>query len=96
MRQPKCKRKNALLTSMIINLHAEGYTEEFSTEDTQTMLFPLSDPKACIPYFEILLINQVFDELSGSYKYIHANESDCGVRGLLLTDKCLFHLSAQE
>ncbi|WP_162996265.1 hypothetical protein [Mucilaginibacter celer] len=83
------KYQNGLLTKMIIYLHEHGYTEDFCFSDRLNVISPLSDPAMIIPHFEILLINQVYDELTHSHKYIHAIASDCGMRGLLLADKCL-------
>jgi hypothetical protein len=94
MKLLKSKKRSAMLTRMIISLHAKGYTEEFCIKGTPAMICMVTDPELVIPYYDILLINQVFDELTGRYKYIHAIESESGQRGLLLDDICLFHRSA--
>jgi hypothetical protein len=90
MEQIRRRRQNASLTKMIINLHSRGFTEEFYIRDAKVFTFSTIYPEESISSFEVLLINQVFDELSGGYKYIHAIESDSGVRGLLLIEECLF------
>lgn len=87
MGQIKHKRQNWTLTKTIIYLHAKGFTEEFFVKGSDIIHFLTGES---IPYFDILLISQAFDELTHSYKYIHAIESDCGVKGLLLMDRCFF------
>ncbi|MDN3548866.1 hypothetical protein [Mucilaginibacter aquaedulcis] len=90
MGQFKYKRQNASLTKMIINLHSMGFTEEFYLQDAKVFIFSTTAAEESISSFEVLLINQVFDEFCGGYKYIHAIESDSGIRGLLLMEECLF------
>jgi hypothetical protein len=35
---------------------------------------------------EVRIVDQVFDYISHSYKYIHTVETACGVRGLLVIE----------
>ena len=83
------KLLNNALTSMVINLHDQGYTDDFlATKDEQ--LFCIQD---CENYsladLNIRVIDQGFDQFSNSYKYIHTIETCNGSKGLLFTDLVL-------
>ena len=82
---------NQLLTKMIIALHENGFTDDFFVHDASDILGSVLSPGTIYPFFTVVLINQVFDELTNTYKYIHAIETICGRKGLLLSADLLFH-----
>ncbi len=83
------KLLNNALTSMVMNLHDQGYTNDFlPVKDEQ--FFCIQD---CESYsmadLNIRAIDQGFDQLTNSYKYIHTIETCNGSKGLLFADLAL-------
>lgn len=82
----KIKRLNALITKRVIELQANGYLYDFkSTEDGQFLCLQDSN-NFSIPDISIRLIDQVYDQFSQTYKYIHTVETASGHKGLLLEE----------
>jgi hypothetical protein len=84
-------RVNSSLTREIIDLHCKGFDLDFQlTDHTDRLIcaehtFPVSSP------YEILMINQYYDRLTNGFKYVHAIETYCGLKGILVADRILFH-----
>jgi hypothetical protein len=81
---------NYTLTKMIINLHERGFTQDFCLAENPTRLYSALDQNNSFPFFSVLIINQFYDQLSCRYIYIHAIETHCGCKGLLLSNTILF------
>lgn len=81
-----CYRVNSRLTDKVIQLHNNGFEVDFSLLNKATLVC-LQDNRcfynqqACVR-----LIDQVFDFISHSYKYIHTVETSCGTKGLLIIE----------
>ncbi len=84
MKNNRIKLNNAL-TSRVIDLHNQGYTDDFlSVKDDFFCLqnsenFSLAD-------LNIQVIDQGFDQFTKTYKYIHTIETSNGKKGLLIAD----------
>jgi len=84
-------KMNHLLTRMIIELHEKGFTEDFFIAEEKSCLCLSRKENTAFPCFTISFITQGFDQLTGCYKYIHAVETYCGTKGLLLSNKVFFN-----
>jgi hypothetical protein len=79
------------LSKAIIDLHEKGFTHDFYlTEDTDSLRSALGG-NTVYNSFSILVINQFYDRQSRRYIYMHAIETHCGVKGLLLSNKIVFN-----
>jgi hypothetical protein len=81
---------NCTLTKMIIYLHERGFTQDFCLSDNPVRLYSALEPDISFSSFSVLVINQFYDQLTNSYIYIHAIETHCGCRGLLLSNTIFF------
>jgi hypothetical protein len=88
----KTRRVNPSLTQMIIWLHEHGYTEDFATVNPGGKLMIAHNEKGELPTasFQLFIISQFFDHLSGKFVYLHAVETNCGRRGIVLSNVVLF------
>lgn len=81
-----CKKLNRTLTKWVIDLHGKGYINDFLQLNNQRLRclqnsedFPISD-------LNINVIDQGFDQLTRTYKYIHTIETMDGDKGLLVNE----------
>jgi hypothetical protein len=81
---------NCTLTKMIIYLHERGFTQDFCLAENPIRLYSALDPNISFPSFSVLVINQFYDQLTNQYIYIHAIETHCGFKGLLLSNTIFF------
>jgi len=86
----KTRKVNHTLTNLIIKLHDSGYTEDFVTRRHEGRLALVSDNDRLISDFQISIINQFFDRLDLKFTYLHAIETNCGLRGIVLSNDVLF------
>jgi hypothetical protein len=82
---------NRELTRLIIKYHEQGYTEDFYINSQNRLLYSQSDAGVCYPWFTLTIVNQCYDSLTQGYKYIHAVETLCGVKGLLICAHVYFN-----
>jgi hypothetical protein len=82
---------NHLLTTMIIALHEKGFTEDFFVAEERSCLSLSCKENPVFPFFTIFIITQGYNQLAGCYQYVHAIETHCGVKGLLLTNQVFFN-----
>jgi len=80
---------NHEITKRIISLHNQGYVVDFQIGRNRNIICNDEDPYPIFRDFTIKIIDLCFDQLSGSYKYLHAIETECGKKGLLLADEPL-------
>ena len=83
---PKLKKLNVLITNRIIELQHQGYLYDFTSVDKQRFLCLQDSLCFHTTDVSIKLIDQVYDQLSNSYKYIHAIETASGCKGLMLEE----------
>lgn len=91
----KARKVNHTLTNLIIKLHDRGYTEEFVARGRDGGLTLISDDHRLITDFQISIINQFFDSLDLKFTYLHAIETNCGLRGIVLSTDVLSARNAQ-
>jgi hypothetical protein len=82
----KTKKLNHVITSRVIDLHGQGYTDDFLPTDNHHFLCLQNSENFDIANLQINVIDQGFDQLTNTYKYIHTIETDNGSKGLLITD----------
>lgn len=91
----KTRKVNHTLTNLIIKLHDSGYTEDFVASRHDGRLVLVSNDHRLISDFQISVINQFFDRLDLKFTYLHAIETNCGLRGIVLSKDVLFARNAQ-
>ena len=80
------RKLNNALTQRVIDLHDKGYTNDFLAKDGRKF-FCLQDAEDfSVEDLDIKVIDQQFDHLTKSYKYIHTIEAINGSKGLLIAD----------
>ena len=86
--QMKSSKINVDLTRIVINLHAGGYIFDFQDLGTQFVClqnngsFPASD-------VQISIAGHYYDQLSKSFKYVYAIDTNSGLKGLILSNNFL-------
>ncbi|TSD63028.1 hypothetical protein FFF34_018955 [Inquilinus sp. KBS0705] len=86
MKALKGKTLNHTITSRVIDLHNQGYTDDFLPVNNYTLLCLQNSVNFGFDDLHIKVIDQGFDQLTKSYKYIHTIETSHGEKGLLITD----------
>jgi hypothetical protein len=81
-----CRKVNCLLTKKVIELHSLGYEFDFRLLNKQEVICLQDDRKYHSSNTQVKVIDQVFDFLSHSYKYIHTVDTGCGTKGLLIIE----------
>jgi len=86
----KTRKVNVRATQKVIALHHQGYVFDFCLSDDKKISC-LQDSR-CFSFenIEINVIDQVYDQFSRSFKYIHTIQTSCGAMGLLLADTIYF------
>jgi len=80
------KRLSNALTSRVIDLHDKGYTDDFLSIQDERFLCIQNSEDFSLADLNIKVIDEGFDQLSKTYKYIHTIETTNGSKGLLVTD----------
>jgi hypothetical protein len=81
------KRKlNCLMTKRLIELHGKGFDADFILLGNNYLMCLQNSDTFPHQSYSMLLVDQVYDYLSASYKYIYAIEAFTGERGVLLAD----------
>ncbi len=83
---PKFKKMNGVITKRVIELQNQGYLYDFTSIGKQE--FVCLQDSVCFQgaNVSIKLIDQVYDQFSHCYKYIHCIETETGHKGLLLEE----------
>jgi len=82
----KTKRLNGRITKRVIELHEKGYSMDFHSISKHYYLCLQDSFGFAIDDLVIVVIDQIFDKFSNSYKYIHTVETTTGYKGVLLSD----------
>lgn len=91
------KRKlNSLMTKRVIELQGKGFDYDFILLSNNCLMCLQSSTTFSFQSFFVMLVDQVYDNLSESYKYIHAIETVSGERGVLLTENIITPLAYQS
>lgn len=81
-----CKKLNRTLTKWVIDLHGKGYINDFSQINNQRLRCVQNCEDFSIEDLNINVIDEAFDQLTQTYKYIHTIETMDGDRGLLVVE----------
>ncbi|MDB4999476.1 MAG: hypothetical protein JWP67_625 [Mucilaginibacter sp.] len=79
------KLSNAL-TCKVIDLHDQGYINDFLPTSDHKLLCIQDCEDFSVEDIDIQVVDQQFDQLTNTYKYIHTIETINGSKGLMLTD----------
>jgi len=82
----KIKKMNHLITKRVIELQDQGYLYDFMVLGKQKFLCLQDSVCFHAPDVSIKVVDQVYDQFSNCYKYIHAVETATGHKGLLLEE----------
>ncbi|WP_162996334.1 hypothetical protein [Mucilaginibacter celer] len=80
------KKMNRTLTKWVIDLHGKGYTDDFLQVNNQRLRCIQNSEDFPITDLNIKVIDQGFDQLTQTYKYIHTIETMDGGKGLLVVE----------
>jgi hypothetical protein len=84
--EKKNHRLNFSLTRRVIELQAKGYHFDYHVLCNQQLLCAQSNQE--IPVYAVLInvVDQVYDRLRRTFKYIHTIDTGNGEMGVLITD----------
>ena len=80
------RKLNNALTRRVIDLHDRGYTNDFLPTTDNKFLCIQDSEDFSAGELDIKVIDQQFDQLTKTYKYIHTIETINGSKGLLVID----------
>ena len=80
------RKLNNALTRRVIELHSKGYTDDYMPTADHKLQCMQDSLDFAVEDLDIQIIDQQFDQLSNSYKYIHTIETINGSKGLMITD----------
>lgn len=80
------RKLNNAITQQVIALHDKGYTNDFLPTANRTLLCVQDSIDFSVEDLDIQVIDQQFDQLSQTFKYIHTIEAINGSKGLLIAD----------
>ncbi len=83
------RKLNGSITKRVIELHGQGYDHDFQITGNKALLCLQNNKNFPVDAVCITVVDQGFDQLTQSYKYIHTIDTDSGERGMLVTD-CIF------
>ncbi len=78
------RRVSIDLTRRVIELHGKGYELDFSVTADHRIRCNQDDRVFTVDQVLISLIDQRFDHANNGYQYIHAVETCCGDKGILV------------
>jgi hypothetical protein len=80
------RKLNNALTMRVIDLHDQGYTQDFMPMQNQHFLCLQDDVDFSAEDLNIKVVDHAFDQLTKTYKFIHIIETINGSKGLLVSD----------
>ncbi|MES2650661.1 MAG: hypothetical protein V4663_02920 [Bacteroidota bacterium] len=83
----KIKKLNSVITKRVIELQDQGYLYDFMFLGKQKFICLQDSVCFHAPDVSIKVIDQVYDQFSNCYKYIHAIETASGYKGVLLEEE---------
>jgi hypothetical protein len=83
----KLSRKlNFLLTRRVIELHGQGYDYDFQVLGSRNLICLQSNKNFNLEDLNIKVVDQGYDQLSRSFKYIHTVDTGNGELGVLIAE----------
>ena len=83
----KIRKLNNAITKRVIALQDQGYLYDFMYMGKESFLCLQDSICFQAPDVSIKLIDQVYDQFSNCYKYIHVVETASGCKGLILDEE---------
>ena len=83
----RIKKTNTRITKRIIELHEKGFLLDFHFLGERNFQCLQAEGNFLAEDLCITVIDQVFDQFSRTFKYIHAIETSNGYKGVLLSEE---------
>lgn len=88
-----CRLVNHQLTRKLINLHNRGYELDFNLLNDHRLVCVQDGQCFSEEGLTVRIVDQVYDFITDSYKYLHTVETSCGKKGIMLIEGIYdFHL----
>jgi hypothetical protein len=81
---PISLKVNMAITRIVIALHMQGYTFDFTVTADHQILCIQDERSFTVDQVKLTLIDQRFDDITSCYKYLHLVETCCGDKGILM------------
>ncbi|MFD0764610.1 hypothetical protein ACFQZI_07075 [Mucilaginibacter lutimaris] len=89
-------KANRALTKRVTELHRKGYDHDFVLTPAFQLFCLQNNYVFIMESTSVTLVDQVYDDFFGQYKYVYVVESECGEKGILLLDFIHFGAIAQS
>lgn len=77
---------NKELTQRLIKLHANGYDLDFCMTCNEYLTCAQTQERFNCDSIIIKVVDQVFDFITNSYKYVHTVDTGCGCKGIMVME----------
>jgi len=77
---------NKELTHRLIKLHANGYDLDFCMTCNDYLTCVQNQERFTCESIIINVVDQVYDFISNSYKYVHTVDTSCGCKGIMVME----------
>ncbi|MES2112173.1 MAG: hypothetical protein V4577_25675 [Bacteroidota bacterium] len=77
---------NKELTHRLIKLHSKGYDLDFCMTCNDYLTCVQNQERYTCDSIIIRVVDQVFDFISNSYKYVHTVDTACGCKGIMVME----------
>lgn len=77
---------NKELTHRLIKLHANGYDLDFCMTCNDYLICVQNQEQFICESIIIKVVDQVFDFITNSYKYVHTVDTACGCKGIMVME----------
>ncbi len=93
--EKKPRKLNASITQRVIELHANGYEYDFLMLGSH-LLCVQNNQRFPVGAVDIKVVDQCYDKLSRSFKYLHVIETCSGEKGLMIVEAIFTNNSFRE
>jgi hypothetical protein len=83
------RKLNFLLTRRVIELHGQGYDHDFLVSAGRHLICLQNNMNFNVEDVNIEVVDQGYDQLSRSFKYVHTIDTGNGERGVLIAEGIL-------
>jgi hypothetical protein len=80
------RKLNNGLTKRVIELQAKGYHFDYLISGNKELLCVQNNQAIPLNAVHINVVDQVYDQLSRSFKYVHTIDTGNGERGVMITE----------
>jgi len=82
---------NKEFTKTLIRLHSKGYDLDFYMDGRGGVVCAQNGEQFPCQIVAVRLVDQVYDFITNSFKYVHTVDTACGTKGLMVIE-CIYHL----